>query len=69
MAQTLKFERRYAESEKLYTETLDARRRVLGVEHPAVTSSAFDFSEVLALDGKSDETLSQLKFAVEHALS
>jgi Tetratricopeptide repeat len=69
LGETLKFQNRYAEAEKVYRENLEARRRVLGVEHPDVASSAFDFAEVLALDGKRDEALSQLKFAMEHALS
>jgi len=69
LGETLKFQNRYAEAEKVYRENLEARRRVLGVGHPDVASSAFDFAEVLALDGKRDEALSQLKFALEHALS
>jgi eukaryotic-like serine/threonine-protein kinase len=68
LAETLKFQHRYAEAEKVYRENLEARRRVLGMGHPDVATSAFDFAEVLALDGKRDEALSQLKFALEHAL-
>jgi tetratricopeptide (TPR) repeat protein len=69
LAQTFKFEKRYAESEKAYGETFEGRRRVLGVEHPDVASAAYDLACVLALDGKRDEALSDLQFAVEHALS
>ena len=69
LGETLKFERRFAESEKVYRETLETRRRVLGAGHPDTTISAFDFSEVLALEGKRDEALSNLKFAADHGFT
>ena len=69
LGQTLKFEKRYGEAEKVYRETLEGRRRALGVGHPDVASTAYDSACALALDGKRDEALSNLQFAVEHALS
>ena len=69
LALTLKYEKRYAESEKVYRETLERRRRALGMEHPDVAIAEYDFACVLSLEGKRDEAFSNLKRSVEHALS
>ena len=65
----LKFENRYSEAEKIDRETLEDRREVLGPDHLVTASSAYKLASVLALEGKKEEALSNLQFAVEHALS
>jgi eukaryotic-like serine/threonine-protein kinase len=64
----LKKEKRYSEAEKPYRETLEGRRRALGDGHPDTAATAYDLACVLALGGKRDEALSNLRFAAEHEL-
>ncbi len=65
----LKSENRYSEAEKVDRDTLEGRREVLGGDHVVTASSAYKLACVLALEGKKEEALSNLQFAVEHALS
>jgi serine/threonine protein kinase len=69
LAEVLKAEKHYADSEKLYRQVLEARRQTLGVDHPDTAGVAYDLACTLALDGKRDEALSDLRFAFDHKLS
>ncbi len=64
----LKSEKQYPESEKVFRETLAGRRRALGDDHPNTAESAYDLACVLALEGKRDESFSNLQFALDHQL-
>ena len=65
----LKKEKRYPEAEKVYRQVFDGRTRVLGAANPDTAHSAYELACVLALEGKRDEALTNLQFAIEHALS
>ena len=69
LGDVLKKEKRYAESEKIYRQAFDGRSRVLGAANPDTAFSAYALACVLALEGKRDEAFTNLRFAVEHALS
>ena len=64
----LKSEKQYPESEKVFRETFAGRRHALGDDHPNTAESAYDLACVLALEGKRDESFSNLQFAVDHQL-
>ena len=49
-----------------YQETVAARRRVLGDEHPATAAAAYELAAAQVLEGKLDEALSDLEFAFAH---
>ena len=69
LGNVLKKEKRYAESEKDYRDVFDSRKRVLGVDTPDTAYSAYGLACVLALEGKTNEALTNLQFAVDHALN
>ncbi len=69
LAGILKNEKRYAEAEMFFERTLDGLRRAVGPNHPDTAKTAYDLAEVLALEGKRDASLTNLRFAVEHALA
>ncbi len=69
LGDVLRHEKRYAEAAKMYRDTLERRQRVLGADHPDTAASAYDLAGALALEGKRDEAILNLKFAVEHKLS
>jgi|ERR1700730_17421990 hypothetical protein len=58
-----------AEAEKLYRETLEILRRVLGPEHPDTANSTYNLACVAARTGNRDEALSLLREAVDHGLA
>jgi len=64
----LRSEKRYGEAERVLRKALETQRRVLGDAHPDTASSAFALAEVLAAEGKRDEALENLQFAVDHQL-
>jgi tetratricopeptide (TPR) repeat protein len=68
LADTLADQGRYAEAEKLFRETLDIQRRLLGPEHPDTATSAYNVACMLARRGNRDEALSLLREAVDHGL-
>jgi Tfp pilus assembly protein PilF len=59
---------RYDEAEKLFRQTLEIRRRVLGPEHPDTAASSFNLACMAARKGQRDEALSLLREAMEHGL-
>jgi hypothetical protein len=65
----LKREKRYADAEAAFRQTLEGRRRALGPGHQDTAATAYDLACVLALEGKRDESFSNLRYAVENALS
>jgi hypothetical protein len=65
----LKREKRYAEAEATIRQTLEGRRHALGPGHPDTAGAAYDLACILALEGKPDESFSNLRYAVENALS
>src|SRR5579871_174927 len=69
LANVLKMEKHYAESEKVYREAFEGMRHALGPNHPDTAGAAYDVACAYALDGKKDEALANLKYAVEHGLS
>jgi thioredoxin-like negative regulator of GroEL len=69
MGTLLKKEKRYPEAEATFRQALAERQRSLGADHPDTASSAYSLASVLALEGKRDDAISRLKFAVEHDLS
>jgi hypothetical protein len=68
LAEVLKKERRYSESETLFERTFDGLRRAVGPNHPDTASSAYELATVLALEGKRDAAFTNLRFALDHAL-
>ena len=69
MGTLLKKQKRYPEAEATFRQALAERQRSLGAYHPDTASSAYSLASVLALEGKRDDAISNLKFAVEHDLS
>jgi non-specific serine/threonine protein kinase/serine/threonine-protein kinase len=63
----LKKEKRYAEAEKTYRQVLEGRSHALGTDSPETAESAYGLACVLALEGKRDESFTNLQFAVDHA--
>ena len=69
-AHYVKKQKRYPEAEATFRQALAERQRGLGADHvPDTASSAYSLASVLALEGKRDDAISNLKFAVEHDLS
>src|SRR5579871_31465 len=68
LAEILRNEKHYPEAEKTYQEVFDDRRRTLGEDHSGTALAAFSLSEVQALEGKKNDALSNLEFAVSHDL-
>ena len=68
LGELLADEKRYAEAEKTDRETLETRRRILGDAHQDTALSAYELAEVLAVQGKSEDALNNLQFALEHDL-
>ena len=68
LGRLLKNEKYYPEAEKADREVLESRGRVLGAEEAVSGSSACGLPCVVTLVGKPDESLANLKSAVEHAL-
>jgi eukaryotic-like serine/threonine-protein kinase len=68
LGMVLKSEKQYPEAEKVFRETLAGRRRALGDDHPNTAESAYDLACALALEGKRDESFSNLQFAFDHQL-
>jgi serine/threonine protein kinase/Tfp pilus assembly protein PilF len=69
LAEVLAKVKRLPEAEKTYREVLSGRRTALGVDHPYTAGTAYDLACVLAREGKRDEALANLQFAVDHALN
>jgi eukaryotic-like serine/threonine-protein kinase len=65
----LKSENRYSEAEKVDRQVFEGRREVLGPDHRDTASAAYKLACVLALEGKKEESLPNLQFAIEHPLS
>jgi hypothetical protein len=65
----LEAENRNSKAEKVDREVFEGQRQALGMDHPDTADSAYKPGRILALQGKWDEALSSLRFAVEHALS
>lgn len=55
LANTLDPGTRYAEAEKLYLETLEAQRRVLGAEHPETPTTMHSLGNTLRREGHTDD--------------
>jgi serine/threonine protein kinase len=66
---TLVKEKRYADAEKLYQDTFDRQRRALGPDHPDTAQTAYDLAAAFAQDGKRDEALTNLQYAINHGLN
>jgi hypothetical protein len=56
---------RYTEAELLYVETLEARRRVLGNDHPDTLESLYRLSRLNSLRGDAGRAMDWLRQAVE----
>jgi len=69
LAEVLKHEKRYPESEAFFERTLEGLRRAVGANHPDTAKTAYQLADVLALEGKRDAALSNLRFALDHALA
>jgi serine/threonine protein kinase len=65
---TLQGEKRFPEAERVLRDALEAQRHVLGDAHPDTADSAYTLAEVLAAQGKQQDALNNLQFAVEHGL-
>jgi len=68
LGELLKTEKRYSEAEKTYREELEGWRKAVGLSHPNTASAAYSLACDLALEGKQEQALDSLKFALEHAL-
>jgi hypothetical protein len=66
---TLSAEGHYPDAEQLIRQTVDARRRILGMDNPDTSNSTYDLACVLARESRADEALSLLQAAVDHGLT
>jgi hypothetical protein len=48
---------------------LQGQRQALGADHPYTADTAYDLAGVLAREGKRDEAIASLQFAVDHGLN
>ncbi|MGA9145290.1 MAG: serine/threonine-protein kinase [Candidatus Acidiferrales bacterium] len=65
----LYLEHRYADAEKMARDLADFDRRVLGPEDSSTAHVTYNLAAFLALQGKRDEALSNLRQSVEHGLA
>ena len=68
LAEVLKAEKRYPDAEKLLQQCLEERRKAIGEDHPDTASTAYILATVQALQGKREEALQNLKYALDHPL-
>ena len=68
MALVLKDEGQYAEAERLFRETNDIQRRVLGPESSDTADTAYNLACLMAVQGRREEAISLLREAVDHGL-
>ena len=68
LGELLKTEKQYSEAEKTYREELEGWRKAVGPSHPDTALAAYSLACDLALEGKQEQALENLKFALEHAL-
>jgi tetratricopeptide (TPR) repeat protein len=68
LVNTLNKEGHWVEAEKLGRETLQARRRVLGAEHPDTGDAVYTLAVIEEHEGRRDEALKLLRQAIEHGL-
>jgi tetratricopeptide (TPR) repeat protein len=59
---------RYPEAEKLYRQTLEIQRRILGPDHPQTAGTKYNLACNLALSGHREEALAVLRDALDHGL-
>ena len=57
---------RYDETERLWRETLELRRQVLGVGHPATVASMVNMARVTSASGDTGAALGFLEEALDH---
>jgi tetratricopeptide (TPR) repeat protein len=69
LAETLDDLHRYPEAAKIYRETIEIDRRVLGPDHPGTALTKYNLACNLALSGHRDEALSVLRDSIDHGLS
>jgi len=65
----LYLEHHYADAEKMGRELVDLERRVLGPDDSSTAQVTYNLAAYLALQGKRDEAISNLRQSVEHGLA
>ena len=65
----LYLEHHYADAEKMGRDLVDFERRVLGPDDPSTAQVTYNLAAYLALQGKRDEAISNLRQSVEHGLA
>ena len=69
LANVLRDQRRFADAETLYRDTLESELRTLGEEHPETADTTFQLACVVALRGAREESLRLLRSATERGLT
>jgi eukaryotic-like serine/threonine-protein kinase len=59
----------WSEAEKLWRETLNVERKILGPDHPLTALSSYNLACVTLQQGKRTEALALLRESVDHGLS